>query len=61
MKNLMIFFTEYGNIGYHSSRNHSVPLDLDDVEANAHNKSIDIKKCDQMKPVVPIQMIDLPD
>lgn len=61
------FFSEYGNIGYHSTRNQSVPLDsttqLDDVESNAHSKSKDKlnKKCDQMKPVVPIISIDLPD
>lgn len=60
---------EYGNIGYHSTRNQSVPLDstiqLDGYEADAstHSKSKDMlnKKSDQMKPVVPIISIDLPD
>lgn len=63
------FLPEYGNIGYHSTRNQNVPLDpatqLDgyDTEANTRNKSKDNsnKKCDQMKPVVPIISIDLPD
>lgn len=59
---------EYGNIGYHNTRNQSVPLDstaqLDGYEADAaRSKSKDMlnKKCDQMKPVVPIISIDLPD
>lgn len=59
---------EYGNIGYHSTRSHSVPLDsttqLDgyDIGSTARSKSKDLnKKCDQMKPVVPIISIDLPD
>lgn len=60
---------EYGNIGYHSTRNQSVPLDsttqLDTYEADrlAHHKPKDIlnKKIDQMKPVVPIISIELPD
>ncbi|XP_055308638.1 transmembrane protein 185B isoform X2 [Sitodiplosis mosellana] len=65
--NAMPCLQEYGNIGYHSTRNQNVPLDsttqLDDVEANRRSKSKDIlnKKCDQMKPVVPIINIDLPD
>lgn len=52
---------EYGNIGYHSTRNQSVTLE--DAETSTHEKSRDIlnKKCDQMKPVVPIISIDLPD
>lgn len=59
---------EYGNIGYHSTRNHSAPLDpsthIDGYETDiaAHHKSKDkLKKGDQMKPVVPIISIDLPD
>lgn len=63
------FYSEYGNIGYHSTRNQSVPLDstaqLDayEADASAHSKSKDMlnKKSDQMKPVVPIISIDLPD
>lgn len=61
--------SEYGNIGYHSTRNQSVPLDSAtqlegaDAEAGRHGKSKDIsnKKGDQMKPVVPIISIELPD
>lgn len=60
---------EYGNIGYHSTRNQSVPLDstvqMDgyEADASARCKSKDMlnKKCDHMKPVVPIISIDLPD
>lgn len=60
---------EYGNIGYHSTRNQSVPLDstvqLDgyDGAAGARSKTKDMmnKKGDHMKPVVPIISIDLPD
>lgn len=63
-----ILLTEYGNIGYHSTRNQNGPhdsarLDGYDAESSSHIKSKDIlnKKCDQMKPVVPIISIDLPD
>lgn len=56
---------EYGNIGYHTgdTRNQSVPLDSTTQLDDTRRKSKDIlnKKCDQMKPVVPIISIDLPD
>lgn len=64
--NRLFLHLEYGNIGYHSTRNQSVPLDstaqLDGYEgARCKSKDMLNKKCDQLKPVVPIISIDLPD
>lgn len=58
---------EYGNIGYHSTRNQNLPLDptasLDEFGSSGIRKTKDIlnKKNEHNKPVVPIISIDLPD
>lgn len=63
---------EYGNIGYHSTRNqNSAPVDTTTVQldefataaaaANQRKSKDGLKKNDHMKPVVPIISIDLPD
>lgn len=63
---------EYGNIGYHSTRNQNgTTVDTTNVQldefataaavANQRKSKDGLKKNDHMKPVVPIISIDLPD
>lgn len=61
------FLQEYGNISYHTESGQSVPLDSNvqlnefGIKHEKKSKKMMNKKNDQLKPVVPIISIDMPD
>lgn len=55
---------EYGNIGYHSTRNqnaNSEPANSQAEEPDENKSKDSLKKFDHLKPVMPIVSIDMPD